>query len=61
LKQFEPYFDFDNNQPKKEIEKFETYMQSHQEKYGENLIITENRIPKNEYMYIDKKILIIAI
>lgn len=56
LKQFEPYFDFDNNQPKKEIEKFETYMQSHQEKYGENLIITGNRIPKSEYMYIDKKI-----
>lgn len=56
LKQFEPYFDFGNNQPKEEIEKFETYMQSHQEKYGENLIITGNRIPKSEYMYIDKKI-----
>ncbi len=56
LKQFEPYFDFDNNQPKEEIDKFEIYMQSHQEKYGENLIITGNRIPKSEYMYIDKKI-----
>lgn len=56
LKQFEPYFNFDNNQPKEEIEKFEAYMQSHQEKYGKNLIITGNRIPKSEYMYIDKKI-----
>ena len=56
LKQFEPYFNFDNNQPKEEIEKFETYMKNHLEKYGENLIITGNRIPKSEYMYIDKKI-----
>lgn len=56
LKQFEPYFNFDNNQPKEQIKKFETYMQNHKEKYGENLIITGNRIPKSEYMYIDKKI-----
>ena len=48
LKQFEPYFNFDNNQPKEEIEKFETYMKNHLEKYGENLIITGNRIPKSE-------------
>lgn len=56
LKQFEPYFNFYNNQLKEEIEKFETYMKSHQEKYGENLIIIGNRIPKSDYMYIDKKI-----
>lgn len=54
LKQFEPYFNFDNNQS--ETEKFETYIQSHQEKYGGNLIIVGNRIPKNDYMCIDKKL-----
>ena len=54
MKQFEPYFNFENYQ--EEGEKFENYIKSHNEKYGKNLIILGDRIPKNDYMYIDKKL-----
>lgn len=54
MKQFEPYFNSENYQ--EEREKFENYMKSHNKKYGENLIIVGNRIPKNDYMHIDKKL-----
>lgn len=48
LKQFEPFYNMDNEEMRK-------YLEKHKEKYGNNFIITNNRIPKNDYICIDKK------
>lgn len=48
LKQFEPFYNMDNDEMRK-------YLENHKEKYGNNFIITNNRIPKNDYICIDKK------
>lgn len=49
LKQFETYFQTDNKT------KFSEYMKKHKKKYGNSLVVIGNRIPKNDYICIDKK------
>ncbi len=51
LKQFIPYFSFEQN----EKNVFDKLFNRHIEKYGNNLIITSNRIPKIGFTCIDKK------
>lgn len=53
LKQFAPTLRImDENHPF--YEKFKKYEEEHTKKYGRNLIISSNRIPINDYIYIDK-------
>lgn len=52
LKQFVPYHDFNIPKIQKDLEQ---YLISHQEKYGDNLIIEGNRIPKSDYILIDRQ------
>jgi hypothetical protein len=51
LKQFTPMYSFyaleDNN-------RYRNYLLNHRENYGDNLIVNSNRIPKNDYVLIDK-------
>lgn len=35
---------------------FSNYLQKHQNKYGNNLIVLSNRMPKNDYYLIDRKL-----
>lgn len=53
LKQFVPTLRLNESDPYYEI--FEKYNSEHIKKYGGNLIIASNRIPKNGLMCIDKK------
>lgn len=53
LKQFVPVFDLKHSDKYKEI--YDNYMENHNIKYGNNLIVEGNRIPKNDYLCIDKK------
>lgn len=53
LKQFVPKLGLNENDPYYEI--FEKYNSEHTKKYGGNLIIASNRMPKNGLMCIDKK------
>lgn len=53
LKQFVPTLRLNESDPYYEI--FEKYNREHIKKYGGNLIIASNRMPKNGLMCIDKK------
>ncbi len=48
IKQFTPYYN------PKIFKNMKTYLRDHREKYGNNLILTNNRIPYNDYDIIDK-------
>ena len=53
LKQCVPYINVGRADKYKRI--YDNYLKEHIEKYGNNLIVTGNRIPKNDFIYIDKK------
>ena len=53
LKQCKPVFDFLDDSIT--LEQFDQYQQSNNLKYGGNIIINSNRIPKNDYRIIDKR------
>lgn len=53
LKQCIPYIRVEESDEYKSI--LDKYLKQHIEKYGNNLIITGNRIPKNGFVCIDKK------
>lgn len=53
LKQFIPYIDTGNNDKYKKI--YDNYLKNHITRYGNNLIITGNRIPKNDFICIDRR------
>ena len=51
IKQFTPYYSaFEND------EVFSKYLQKHQQKYGNNLVISGNRIPPTGFHIIDKRL-----
>lgn len=52
LKQFTPFY---QRKPNSNEELFEGFLSAHKQKYGDNLIIESNRVPKNDYMIIDKR------
>lgn len=53
IKQFIPYVDVGYNDKYKRI--YDNYLKNHIKRYGNNLVITGNRIPKNDFMCIDKR------
>lgn len=55
LKQFSPQIMLDGNDTYHDV--FKEYDSKHTEKYGRNLIISSNRIPKNGFINIDKSYL----
>ena len=55
LKQFTPYYDFPESDTGAIKFGFNNFLSSHQIKYGNNLIVEGNRLPKNDYIIIDKK------
>lgn len=55
LKQFVPFYKLLKNDSDEDKKRFSQYLFDHKNKYGNNLMITSNRIPKNDYMIIDKK------
>lgn len=48
LKQFTPVYGFDED---------EKFLLQYREKYGNNLIIDDSRVPKNEYRLIDRRLI----
>ncbi len=55
IKQFEPYIKLGKADSKRNKIIAEEYVKAHREKYGDNLIITGNRIPSNDYYIIDRQ------
>jgi hypothetical protein len=55
LKQFSPFFNFPSNSDNGKMKALASYLAAHQSKYGNNLIIEGNRVPKNEFFTIDKR------
>jgi len=55
FKQFVPYLHFETEENDKYTKLLNEASNKHIEKYGNNLIITGNRIPKNGFNCIDKK------
>lgn len=53
LKQFIPIFNLKDDDEYKQV--YDKYMENHNIKYGNRLIIEGNRIPKNDYICIDKR------
>lgn len=52
LKKFEPKFT--TSQSDKYFKEIESYYYKHKEKYGANIIVSNNRIPLNDFYLIDK-------
>ena len=55
LKQFVPYYNVQSDTEKQITSKLRNYLIEHKSKYGNNLVIENNRLPKNDYAIIDKR------
>lgn len=55
VKQFVPYYRLAESESEKVRKTFGSYLPKHQTKYGNNIIISSNRVPKNDFMLIDKR------
>lgn len=55
LKQFTSLFQADGKESAEDEKKWEDFQQGYMEKYGSNLIITGNRIPRNGLHFLDKR------
>lgn len=53
FKQFKPFLKLRPDDKHKS--EYDMYVQNHSLKYGNNLIVVGNRVPKNEYLNIDKQ------
>lgn len=53
LNQFVPYYDVDSINVGSDI--FKDYLLKHKSKYGNNLVIESNRVPKNDFLLMDKR------
>lgn len=56
LKQFVPYFNPQTFGGTDDAYQFSAQLSSHQLKYGNNLIIDSERVPRNDYLLIDKRL-----
>lgn len=54
LKQFIPYYKKGEKNTMQEEMQFEQYLLNHRNKYGDNIIVNNNRFPKNDFIIIDK-------
>ena len=55
VKQFVPYYRLAESESEKARKTFGSYLPKHQTKYGNNIIISSNRVPKNDFMLLDKR------
>ncbi len=55
LKQFVPYYALSQNDFTEETVALKNRLYIHRTKYGDNIIINSDRIPKNDYILIDKQ------
>lgn len=55
LKQFVPFYKLGTEDSESDKNKYREYLENHKRKYGNNLIMTSNRIPKSDYVIIDRK------
>ncbi len=55
IKQFTPIYKLTPSSAEKDVKVFQCYLGKHKEKYGNNLMIESNRLPKNDYIVIDKR------
>ena len=53
IKQFIPYYNLTGLG--KEVELLNAYLPKHIEKYGNNLMVENSRLPKSDYFIIDKR------
>ncbi len=56
LKQFVPFYRLGSMDIEEDKLYYTQYLLNHRRKYGNNLIVEGNRIPKAEYMLLDKKL-----
>lgn len=55
LKQFVPYYAYSQSGASESVVALRKRLAIHQSKYGDNLIIDSDRVPKNDYILIDKQ------
>lgn len=55
LKQFVPFYKLGTEESESDKNRYREYLENHKRKYGNNLIMTSNRIPKSDYEIIDRK------
>lgn len=55
LKQFVPFYKPGTEDSESDKNRYREYLENHKRKYGNNLIMTSNRIPKSDYVIIDRK------
>lgn len=55
LKQFVPFYKLGTEDSESDKNRYRKYLENHKRKYGNNLIMTSNRIPKSDYEIIDRK------
>lgn len=55
LKQFIPFYKLGTEDSESDKNRYREYLENHKRKYGNNLIMTSNRIPKSDYEIIDRK------
>lgn len=56
LKQFVPFYNLGYKDSDEDKQRFAQYLISHRDKYGNNLMIESNRLPKNDYFLIDQRL-----
>ncbi len=55
IKQFVPYYKIGDGDREEDKNVFSGYWEAHCDRYGNNLIIESNRVPKNDYLIIDRR------
>ncbi len=55
LKQFTPFYGLGTEDSESNKLRYRQYLENHKQSYGDNLIMTGNRIPKNDYLTIDRQ------
>lgn len=55
LKQFVPFYKLGTEDSECDKNRYREYLKNHKRKYGNNLIMTSDRIPKSDYEIIDRK------
>ena len=55
LKQFVPFYKLGTDDSESDKNRYREYLKNHKRKYGNNLIMTSNRVPKSDYEIIDRK------
>lgn len=55
LKRFVPFYKLGTEDSESDKNRYREYLENHKRKYGNNLIMTSNRIPKSDYEIIDRK------